>query len=105
VIDYAAILTANYPNAHWTLDGNDYDGLTWLDETPKPTQAALDALWPQVNYQNEYDTVEQTRLTDYEKTSDPLYFEWQRGDATEIEWRTAVAKVKTDNPYPPTPSA
>jgi len=48
MIDYAAVLTANYPGATWTLDGNDYDGLTWLSDSPKPTQAELDAAWPAV---------------------------------------------------------
>jgi hypothetical protein len=48
VTDYAAVLTANYPNAGYTLSGNDYDGLTWLSDTPKPTQAELDAAWPAV---------------------------------------------------------
>jgi len=48
MIDYAAVLTANYPDALWTLDGDDYDGLTWLSDTPKPTQAELDAAWPAV---------------------------------------------------------
>ena len=46
--DYAAVLTANYPNSQWTLDGDTYDGLTWLSDTPKPSQAELDAAWPAV---------------------------------------------------------
>ena len=46
--DYAAVLTANYPNAEWTLNGDNYDGLTWLSDTPKPSQAELDAAWPAV---------------------------------------------------------
>jgi len=48
VTDYAAVLTANYPDAEWKLDGDDYDGLTWLSDTPKPSQAELDAAWPAV---------------------------------------------------------
>jgi hypothetical protein len=44
-IDYAAVLAANYPGAQWTLNGDTYDGLTWLDDTPKPTQVELDSLW------------------------------------------------------------
>lgn len=43
--DYAIILSTNFPNAQWTLEGDFYDGLTWLSDTPKPTQAELDALW------------------------------------------------------------
>ena len=46
--DYAAVLTANYPDAQWTLDGDTYDGLTWLSDSPKPSQAELDAAWPAV---------------------------------------------------------
>lgn len=101
--DYAAVLSANYPGAQWTLNGDTYDGLTWLEDTPKPTQAELDAAWPKVDYDNQYAAVEQARLVAYEQTSDPLYFKWQRGDATEAEWRAAVAKVKAENPYPPAP--
>lgn len=45
MIDYAQILTVNYVGKKWVLDGNSYDGLTWLSDTTKPTQAELDALW------------------------------------------------------------
>ena len=46
--DYADVLTANYPNDEWTLTGNDYEALEWRSDTPKPTQAELDAAWPAV---------------------------------------------------------
>ena len=46
--DYSAVLTANYPDAEWTLNGNTYDGLTWLSDTPKPTRQELDDAWPAV---------------------------------------------------------
>lgn len=101
--DYAAVLVANYPNSQWTLNGDKYDGLTWLSDTPKPTQAELDAAWPQINYNNQCAAVEQARLVAYEQQSDPVFFKWQRGDATEAEWREAVAKVKAENPYPLAP--
>ena len=104
MIDYSKILTANYASAQWSLAGDTYEGLTWLDSTPKPTQAALDAQWPAVDYSNQYAQVETTRRTQYEAQSDGVYFAWQRGDATEVEWREAVAKVKSENPYPPNPA-
>jgi len=53
MIDYSAVLTANYPDASWVLDGDTYDGLTWLSDTPKPTQAELDAAWPAVQQARE----------------------------------------------------
>ena len=48
MIDYAAVLTANYSDDEWTLTGNDYEALEWRSDTPKPTQAELDAAWPAV---------------------------------------------------------
>ena len=105
MINYNAILSTNYANKLWVLVGNTYEGLDWLDSTPKPTQAELDAQWPKVDYNNQYAQVETTRRTQYETQSDGIYFAWQRQDATEAEWRTAVAKVKADNPYPPAPTA
>ena len=101
--NYIAVLEANYAGTEWSIAGNDYDTLDWYSTSPKPTQAELDAAWPQVDYQNQYNAVETTRRTQYEAQSDGIYFAWQRGDATEVEWRTAVAKVKSDNPYPPNP--
>jgi hypothetical protein len=101
MIDYALILNANYPGAQWSLDGNTYDGLTWLDSTPKPTQAALDAAWPQVDYNNQIAIVETTRRTEYEAKSDGLFFEFQRGTNTKEAWESAVQAVKDANPYPP----
>lgn len=101
--EYTLVLISKYPGSQWTLNGDDYDGLEWLSDTAKPTQAELDALWPQVQYETQVAAVEAARLTAYEQQSDPVFFKWQRGDATEAEWREAVAKVKLDNPYPPAP--
>ena len=101
MIDYAAILTVNYAGAQWTLDGDTYEGLTWLDSTPKPTQAELDALWPSVAYNSQVATVETTRRTQYEAQSDGVFFEWQRGTNTKEAWEAAVQAVKNANPYPP----
>jgi hypothetical protein len=46
MIDYTQILSINFPSTEWTFFGEDYNGLTWLSNTPKPTQSELDALWP-----------------------------------------------------------
>ena len=103
------VLTYLRPNAEWQLAGEptneqEYDdSLSWYGPSDAPTWQEINAAWPQVNYDNQCAVIEATRLDAYEKQSDPLYFKWQRGDATEAEWRAAVAKVKTDNPYPPAP--
>ena len=103
MIDYALILSTNYAGKEWSLDGYDYAGLIWLSDSPKPTQAALDAQWPQVNYNNQVAQVETTRRTQYEAQSDGIFFEWQRGTNTKEAWQAAVQAVKDANPYPPAP--
>ena len=103
--DYVAVLSTNYADKEWTISDNNYATLNWMSAGSAPTQSELDAQWPTVDYQNQYDAVETTRRTQYEAQSDGIYFAWQRQDATEAEWRAAVAKVKADNPYPPAPKA
>lgn len=103
MIDYAAILTANYAGKSWVMAGETYDGLQWNDESPKPTQAELDAQWPQVDYDNQCTIIGNTRHAEYIKTSDPIFFEWQRGTKTQAEWDAAVQAIKDANPYPPAP--
>ena len=48
MIDYPVVLATNYPDAEYILVGDTYDGLTWLSNSPKPSQADLDAAWPAV---------------------------------------------------------
>jgi hypothetical protein len=48
MVDYPTILTRKYPGQDWTLDGDAYEGLTWISDTPKPSQEELDGLWETV---------------------------------------------------------
>jgi hypothetical protein len=47
-MDIAKILELNYTGSSWTLNGDFYEGLTWLSETPKPTEDELEELWVEV---------------------------------------------------------
>jgi len=47
MVDYTKILSRKY-KAEWTINGDDYSGLTWLSDTPKPTKKQLDDLWVEV---------------------------------------------------------
>jgi len=100
VIDFSLILTKKFPNASWVLNGDTYDGLDWLDDSPKPTEANLLAEWPNVEYRRKYDAVTFARQLAYQSTSDPIFMQYQRGEATEKEWLAAVEAVKDANPYP-----
>jgi hypothetical protein len=104
-MNIALILLRKFEGAEWSLSGEDYAGLNWFSETKKPTQKELEALWPTVQYEVAYAQVEQARRQAYQQTADPLFFEYQRGDATEQEWLDAVQAVKDAHPYPVDPSA
>ena len=101
-MDITLILTEKYPGALWSLDGEDYDGLEWLDDSPKPTKRALETAWPEVQHARAMRAVEAARQVAYTQTADPLFFQYQRGEVTEAEWLAAVEAVKTAHPYPET---
>ena len=43
-MDIATVLIKKF-NAQWTLDGDNYEGLIWLDDSNKPTKKELEDLW------------------------------------------------------------
>lgn len=99
-VDYSLVLTYNYPGTVWTLNGDTYDGLTWLDDSPKPSQKELDAQWAEVQAELLRKQVEDQRKAAYMAETDPLFFQYQRGDVTEQDWLDAVQAVKDRYPYP-----
>jgi hypothetical protein len=98
--DYAVVLKRIRPGAQWSLNGDTFDGLTWLDETVPPTVAECDAAWPQVAWDAQYAAVQAARHAAYVTDADPVFFRWQRQQATEQEWLDAVASVDATHPYP-----
>jgi hypothetical protein len=98
MIDYALILSVNYPGSQWTLNGDSYDGLTWLDSSSKPTKAELDVLWESTKATLQNKEAERQRAAAYVAESDPLFFKAQRGEATMEEWQAKVAEIKTRYP-------
>ena len=67
-MDLAAVLNALYPDALWGETNNDYATLVWDESNadPKPTLAALEAAWPQVQADRKWAEVrrERDRLLD-----------------------------------------
>jgi len=63
MVDYAAVLTANYPGALWGLVDNDLRTLTWEESNgqPKPDKDTLDAAWPSVRDALAWDEVRRER--------------------------------------------
>jgi hypothetical protein len=46
--DYPAILLRRYAGAQWSMTGDDYADLEWLDDSDKPSEEELDAQWTSV---------------------------------------------------------
>jgi hypothetical protein len=101
-MDIATILTINYPETIWTLNGDNYSGLEWLDETPKPTEKELKTQWADIQHQIVCKAVSAARHASYiaPNGSDSVFMKYQRGEASKQEWLDAVKAINDANPYP-----
>lgn len=101
-MDIPLILLTNYSGTQWSITGEDYVGLEWLDQSPKPTEKELQAQWLDVQYKVAYDAVSANRHAAYTAPngSDAVFMKYQRGEATEQEWLDAVTAINDANPYP-----
>jgi hypothetical protein len=102
-VDYPAVIAVLRPSASWVLDGSEYAGLTWLDDSPKPTKKTLDDAWPQVQYDRDHAYIEAARRARYQAETDGIYFEAVRGDGNLDAWKAATAQIRADLPYPEAP--
>lgn len=65
-----------------------------------PELEAERAQWEAETYDREYAKVKQLRQLLYAQQSDPIFFKYQRGEATEQQWLDAIEAVNAANPYP-----
>ena len=47
-MDLALILKTKYNDHTWTIDGNSYEGISWLSDTTKPSEEELLSHWDSV---------------------------------------------------------
>jgi hypothetical protein len=99
-VDYALVLTAEYPGRLWSLNDNDYSTLVILDDGPKPTKATLDGKWAAVELARDTEQIEDARRARYQAETDGLYFEAMRGDGNLDAWNAAVNQIRADLPKP-----
>ena len=114
--NYQQILTVNYPNAQWSLNGDSYDGLIWLSDSPKPTQEHLDALWiPTQETIAKQNCKEQASKLLYETdwttiadVADPSNTPYLTNQADFIAWRSQIRALAVnpvvDPVFPPKPN-
>lgn len=70
-----------------------------------PEEIAERAEWEAGQHQRDIDAVTEKRRQAYQNDSDPIFFQYQRGEKTEQEWLDAIAAVNAANPYPEAPKA
>ena len=100
-MDISLILSKRYAGTNWTLSGDSYSGLTWLSEDiEKPTFEELQLHWEDVQIEVATEAIRNQRLSAYREESDPIFFDYQRGEATEEEWLNAIQDIKDRYPYP-----
>ena len=89
-MDITKAIISLRPEAIWSLDGDTYDGLQWLDEIQtQPTKEEVEA--EVARLQAEYDAKEyqRQRAPEYPSIGDQLDAIWKGGDA----YDTMLAKV------------
>ena len=101
-VGFVHALQSKWFGTQWTMNGEDYSNLKWLDSNkiPKPTKSEIDA--EVIRLQAEYDAKQYQRDRNYPDIGeqlDLLYHDMtsDKGDKTG-EWYKAISKVKTDNP-------
>jgi hypothetical protein len=96
--DLPAALISLRPGAAWSLNGDDYAGLAWLDETQtKPThQECIDEM---ARLKTEYDNKEYQRLRaqEYPPVVDQLDTIFHSGLAA---WQAEIQAIKDKYPKP-----
>jgi len=100
MIDYALILSKKYPADRWRMNGDDYEGLEWLSDTPRPSKEELESHWDEVQKQTKTERARNNRAIAYRAEADPIFLKWQRGEATEQEWLDKIEEIKERYPKP-----
>ena len=98
-MDIGWILHKRYPEASWSLLGDEYQNLVWNGPGKKPSYKKLEELWAEVQAEVLDERARENRQKAYEKESDPLFFDWQRGEASKQDWIDKIQEIKDRYPY------
>jgi predicted nuclease with TOPRIM domain len=99
-MDITRALKSLRPGAEWTLRGDDYEGLQWLDKTQsKPTEEEINQEIERLQAEYAAKEYQRQRAPEYPDIKDQLDAIWKGGDAYE-EMLTRVMEVKAKYPKP-----
>ena len=76
------------------------DVIEWLDERPMPNEQEMQDALPLAQNKELKAQAKASRQQAYRDRSDPIFMQWQRGEATEQEWLDEVAAIRLEFPYP-----
>lgn len=90
------------PKAAFVVEGGDYATLQWMPdhEGVKPTLEEVQAEIARLQAEEPLKRIERIRQASYQKESDPLFFKWQAGEATEEEWLAKRNEIRNRYPKP-----
>lgn len=73
--------------------------LEWGGSDAAPTWQEVCVCLEQIKQEFAVKSVKKSRQNAYQSESDPLFFKWQRGEATKDEWLAKVDEIKGRFPY------
>jgi len=81
--------------------------MTEIIERPMNAEEIAErAVWEAGQHQRDIDDVTEARRLAYQNESDPIFFQYQRGENyTEQDWKDKVAEINARLPYPVAPKA
>lgn len=79
--------------------GHVYENIIVLDDSKKlPSKSECEKGIKDLQAEWDAKAIEQQRQSAYQTESDPLFFKYQRGEATEQDWLDKVAEIKARFP-------
>lgn len=97
-MNYALVLTQLYSDKQWAITGDSYDGIQWLDESSKPSDAMLKSQYSEAvakeSTQTEIDELK-GKLADTDYVALPDYDK----DKTDViaqrqQWRERIRQLE-----------
>jgi hypothetical protein len=96
MIKIAEAISSLNPKAAFSIENNDYSTIQWTPshEGIKPTIEKVQAELARLEAEAPNKKAKKNRFRDYQKESDPLFFKWQVGEATEEQWKAKRTEIK-----------
>jgi hypothetical protein len=96
-----AALQSLYPTAKWSVDGNTYADIIWVDEEQsKPTKAEIDSEIIRLNAQYVRNEYQRLRVAEYPSLTDQLDMQYHDSVNGTTTWLDAINAVKAKYPKP-----